>query len=410
MALLSDARQSCGDPSEINFWATQTLSVYHSPFSLYMQSSMLWLSANCSTFVPFSSCLITLFGQFFFSSFYFLLITLPSSSKQAERARQFSALKHSHSAPLTEQEEHVLTLSLADIVTSCSTGLVKPSVVRDAFLKRTVIAHETTNCITEFLPDNHSNPYESDSRPFLGVPISIKDSFDIQGHDTTVGYARHAGCPAKSSSVIVDMLLSAGATLHVKTTVPTGLLGLETSSDLFGYTTNPYSSDHSAGASTGGGAALLAYKGSIIEVGSDIGGSVRIPAHFCGIYSLKASLGRFPQTGSATCTPGLQSIHAVTSPMAENLDDLEEFCHRFVDLSPWRYDHTCVPVPWRHFPTENKKFKFGVIWDDGIVPPSPACLRALNMVVDALKQQGHEVVDLLVSSYSLCTLWNFKFY
>lgn len=84
----------------------------------------------------------------------------------------------------------------------------------------------------------------------------------------------------------------------------------------------------------------MAAGGSKIEIGSDIGGSVRIPAHFCGIYSLKGSAGRFPSYGCATSMPGLEGIPIVSAPMAGNLDDLSEFWKRVVLSEPWQYDHT----------------------------------------------------------------------
>lgn len=126
----------------------------------------------------------------------------------------------------------------------------------------------------------------------------------------------------------------------MKTTVPAGLVGLETVSDVFGRTTNPYSKAHSTGASTGGGAALLACGGSKIEIGSDLAGSVRIPAHFCGIWSLKGSVGRFPTWGALSSMEGLEGIQIVTAPMAGSLADLEEFWQRVVLAKPWQYDHT----------------------------------------------------------------------
>lgn len=312
-------------------------------------------------------------------------------------------------------EESILRFSLAQIVDSCTIGEITPSTVRDVFLKQTLKAHAATNCIAEFLPNNSATPQEKDTRPFLGVPISIKDTCDYEGTDSTVGYSCNVNKPASSHSVIAQMLLDAGATLHVKTTVPTGLLALETDSDLFGYCSNPYNPGFTSGASTGGGGALLACGGSKIEIGTDFGGSVRTPAHFNGIYSIKASHGRFPETGMVSFCPGLQGIHLVTSPMAQNLEDLTEFCHRFVDLKPWVHCHTvsrlpdldlvcsvyqstrqCVPVPWR--PVEyqdatNRKLRFGVVWSDGITTPTPACRRALQLTVDALRNRGHEVVD-----------------
>ncbi|KAF8814251.1 amidase signature enzyme [Phlegmacium glaucopus] len=92
-------------------------------------------------------------------------------------------------------------------------------------------------------------------RSLMGVPVSIKDTVDIEGYDSTIGYSRNIGRPWATSSSIVRLLQDAGALIHVKTTVTTGLLAIETVSDIFGYTTNPYNPNHTVGASTGGGGA-----------------------------------------------------------------------------------------------------------------------------------------------------------
>lgn len=169
------------------------------------------------------------------------------------------------------------------------------------------------------------------------------DTVDIVGRDTTIGFSRNVGHPAMTSSAIVRLLQDAGAIIHVKTTVPSGLLSLETVSDLFGRTTNPYDQERTSGASTGGGASLVASGGSKIEIGSDVAGSVRIPAHWCGIWSLKGSVGRFPTWGSVSSMQGLEGIQIVTAPLAASLADLDEFWKRVVMAEPWRYDHTvCV--------------------------------------------------------------------
>ena len=170
--------------------------------------------------------------------------------------------------------------------------------------------------------------------------MTFADTVNIEGHDTTIGYSRNIGHPKSTSSAIVRLLQDAGALVHVKTTVPTGLVAIETISDVFGQTTNPYNPAFSAGASTGGGAALLACGGSKIEIGTDLAGSVRLPAHFCGIWSLKGSHGRFPSWGTESSMNGLESIPIVAAPMAGNLDDLQEFWKRVVSAEPWQYDHT----------------------------------------------------------------------
>ena len=140
--------------------------------------------------------------------------------------------------------------------------------------------------------------------------------------------------------VVVRLLRDAGALAYAKTTLPTGFLSFELSSDLFGRTTNPYNPSFSPGASTGGGGALLAWQGSMVEVGTDLGGSARYPAAHCGLYAVKGSHGRFPSAGCRECMPGLEAVPSITAPLARTLDDLEEFWRRVVAMRPWEYDHT----------------------------------------------------------------------
>lgn len=128
--------------------------------------------------------------------------------------------------------------------------------------------------------------------------------------------------------------------IHAKSTVPVALFAMETDSAIFGRTSNPYNSEYGVGASTGGGGAMVAWGASKIEIGSDVAGSVRIPAHTCGLWSLKGSVGRFPSIGNNSAMPGLESIPTLTGPLAGSLDDLHEFYRRVVEMEPWMYDHT----------------------------------------------------------------------
>ena len=196
-------------------------------------------------------------------------------------------------------------------------------------------SHTDTHTDTDTSADS-----DADDRPLSGVPISVKDCIDVAGCASTLGYTAFAHTSVRTSAPIVQLLQRAGALVHVKTTVPTGLFSMETTTSLFGRTSNPYNPAYSPGASTGGGAALLALGGSAIEIGTDVGGSVRIPAAFCGVYSMKATHGRFPSTGARTSTPGLESVPTVVSPLARRLEDLEEFWKRVMGLRPWEIDHT----------------------------------------------------------------------
>ncbi|KAG1726398.1 amidase signature domain-containing protein [Suillus lakei] len=325
------------------------------------------------------------------------------AAKQEERQRKLDELPSSFFEACTETDNKVLDLPLSELVQRHNAGLLSTASILNAYGKKVVSAQKATNCLAgvmiqeALVPKVPASPTGSDytqrPTPLSGVPVSIKDCIDIEGYDTTVGYSSKVNHPASSSAAIVRLLHDAGAITHVKTTVPPGLLGMETSSDLFGRTSNPYNEKYSSGASTGGGGALLACRGSVIEIGTDLGGSIRMPAHFCGVYAMRSSIGRFPCQGTLPPVPGLESVATTCSPMSRRLDDLEEFWKRVMEMRPWEYDHTCVPLPWRPINLQETKLKFGVVWEDGIISPSPACRRTLKWVCDALEKQGHEVVD-----------------
>lgn len=260
-----------------------------------------------------------------------------SAKKQKIIADQVAHHAQAYAEPLTDRDHEILKLSLADIVRDCSNGQLAPAAVLDAHAKRALAAHVNTNCLSDLMFDEALTAYAPD-RPFSGVPISIKDVVDVEGHDTTLGFSARAHKPAATNAAIVRLLRDAGALLHVKTTVPTGLLSFETESDLFGVTTNPYNAAFSPGASTGGGAALLAYQGSKVEVATDIGGSVRFPAAYCGLYGMRSSQRRFPSTGIHGVVPGLEGVET-TAPIARSLEDLREFWERVIGMKPWDYDH-----------------------------------------------------------------------
>ncbi|KAI8986893.1 amidase signature enzyme [Trametes punicea] len=303
-----------------------------------------------------------------------------------------------YAEPSADEDAKILALSLSQLVAACAEKSVSPLDVLRAYGKRALSAHAATNCLADVFFDDAERTARLvpslDPKPLAGVPVGIKDCIDVEGHDTTLGFSANTGRPARSSAPLVRLLRDAGALIYVKTTLPTACLSFECSSDIFGVTTNPYNPAFSPGASTGGGAALLAWQGTLIEVGTDIGGSTRYPAVYCGLYAVKGTLGRFPNTGCVSCTPGLEAVPTVTSPLARSLDDLEEFWRRVVEMKPWEYDHTCAPIPWTpvDFLTSGRKLRFGLIADDGVVPPTPAVARALHEVVTALRDQGHEVV------------------
>ena len=271
-------------------------------------------------------------------------VLLDSLRKRRELRNKLDALPAVYHSPSTDPDSKILALSLSQLVSACDDRSLAPTDVLEAYGKRCLLAHEATNCLADVFLDEaeatSSLAASTPHRPLHGVPITLKDCIDIAGHDTTLGYSAHVGHPAQQSAPIVRLLRDAGGLVYAKTTLPTGCLSFEVSSDLFGTTTNPHNPAFSPGASSGGGAALLASQGSMIEIGTDLGGSTRYPAAYCGLYTVKGSAGRFPSHGSVSCMPGLEAVPTITAPIARTLDDLEEFWRRVLSMKPWEYDHT----------------------------------------------------------------------
>lgn len=124
------------------------------------------------------------------------------------------------------------------------------------------------------------------------------DSVEIEGTDATVGFTRWASNPSTSSGALVSAARAHGAIIIAKTNVPQTMFSFECSNPLFGRAINPYSAEHTCGGSSGGEAAVLAQNGSALGIGTDIGGSLRIPAGYCGVYSLKPGAGRMSRAGT----------------------------------------------------------------------------------------------------------------
>lgn len=163
-------------------------------------------------------------------------------------------------------------------------------------------------------------------QPLFGVPMTIKESFDIAGLPTTWGHTRFAKNIAATDSTVVRQLKAAGAIFLGKTNVPPDLADWQSTNPVYGRTNNPHSHGRSPGGSSGGSAAAVASGMVPIEYGTDIGGSVRVPAHFCGVWGHKTSWGLISKAGHdhpALQAAGHDGILSIAGPLARNPEDLE---------------------------------------------------------------------------------------
>jgi amidase len=158
--------------------------------------------------------------------------------------------------------------------------------------------------------------------PLHGLPMTVKESYDVAGLPTTWGLTELKDNIAKENAVVIDRLLGAGAVLFGKTNVPRLLADWQSFNDIYGTTNNPWDVTRSPGGSSGGAAAALAAGLTGLESGSDIGGSIRNPAHFCGVYGHKPTYGLVPIRGHAQ--PGVVAAAdiSVVGPLGRSADDL----------------------------------------------------------------------------------------
>ena len=157
--------------------------------------------------------------------------------------------------------------------------------------------------------------------PLHGLPVTIKDNIDIAGTDSTLGLRSRQNQPALVDAPVVKLLREAGAIILGKTNIPQLLLAQETDNALFGVTNNPWDLTRVPGGSSGGEAAAVASGMSPLGFGTDIGGSIRIPCHFCGVAGIKMTLDRWSNRGSSTAIPGQELVRSQVGPIARRVSD-----------------------------------------------------------------------------------------
>ncbi|MCJ1474063.1 hypothetical protein MMC13_002721 [Lambiella insularis] len=284
-----------------------------------------------------------------------------------------------------------------NIVQALAYGSVTAAAVNTAFLHRATLAQSLTNCITELLPERAMNratylddyyaQHHKPIGPLHGLPISVKEHIGMKGLGLNAGYVAWWDRVADEDARVRQILWHAGAVFHARTTQPQTLMHLETDSNLYGVTVNPYNRDLSAGGSSGGEGALIGLKGSCLGIGTDIGGSICSPAANNGLYGLKPTAFRVPTDGWSSTMPGADPIVTVVGPLSTSIAGIKMFMKIILDTKPWLSDPALIPLPWNsslHInPTQ--PLKIGVIWHDNVVKPHPPVTRALRTMVSKLQ-------------------------
>ncbi|KAG9230383.1 acetamidase-like protein [Amylocarpus encephaloides] len=308
----------------------------------------------------------------------------------------------------TSKESEIINSDAEDILSKIHSRAWTSVEVTKAFCKASIVAQQLTNCLTEILfpealkraqfLDDHLAKTGEVIGSLHGLPISLKDCMKTPPYPSSIGMACYANEPTTEETVLVTILRNLGAVCYVKTTVPVAMMMMETISNVWGETNGAYHSGTSPGGSSGGEGALLAMRGSPLGVGTDIGGSIRIPSAFNGLYGLKPTFGRFPVHGGQSGITGQDFIYANNGPMSRSLPALKLYCSAVLSSSssPWNLDPKCLAIPWRsHTITPpSRPLRFGIISDnDGEITVHPPILRGLALTKAALEAAGHAVFE-----------------
>jgi Asp-tRNA(Asn)/Glu-tRNA(Gln) amidotransferase A subunit family amidase len=235
-----------------------------------------------------------------------------------------------------------------------------------------------------------SNKDKDQVGPLHGVPLSIKSSIDVAGHRCEAGTRLRAGHIASEDAPLVARLRAAGAVILGVTNTPELLMAWETDNLLYGRTNNPWDLTRTAGGSSGGEAAAIAAGLSAGGVGSDGGGSIRVPAHFCGICGLKPTPGRIPSTGHFPKSGGPFALIGVVGPMARTIEDVRTL---FEVMAGWDDGDPCAaPVEVRELHEKTvEAVPIGFFEDDGRTPVTEETREAVKHAALALSNSGFHV-------------------
>ncbi|HEY4961119.1 MAG TPA: amidase [Candidatus Limnocylindrales bacterium] len=291
--------------------------------------------------------------------------------------------------PVTQQ-------SASDLLGLLRTNKISALELADEYIRQIERLNPQLNALVDFDTERVRVQARASDRPgslkgpLAGLPMTVKSSISTAGYHCEIGSLVNRGNIPTKDATVVARLRKAGATILGTTNCPEYLMAYVTDNLLHGRTNNPWNLDYTPGGSSGGESAAIAAGMSAGGLGSDSGGSVRVPAHFTGICSLKPTPGRIPGDGHMPPCIGPFSFLGAIGPMARTIDDVALLFHALAGQDP--SDPVSPPIALRS-PSldEIKRLPIGYFEDDGLTPVTPETRQAVRDAAQALRAQGFDV-------------------
>jgi len=305
----------------------------------------------------------------------------------------------------TRESKRLTSLSAAEMAAGVRRGETKTTALIEAHLERIENVNPKLNAFVHVDADEARRQAQAaevalesgkELGPLHGVPLTIKSSIDVKGWPCTCGSRLRADYAAETDAPLVSRLRRAGAILLGNTNTPEFLMAYETDNRIAGRTNNPWDLNRTPGGSSGGEAAAIAARCSAGGVGSDGGGSIRVPAHFSGICGLKPTPGRIPATGHFPGSAGPFALLGVVGPMARTVGDVKLLFE--VMAGPDDGDPMAAPVPVRNPRREEVRcLRVGFFEEGGRIPVTKETRAVVRNAAAALRDAGHGVEEFVPS-------------
>ncbi|KAF1442129.1 Vitamin D3 hydroxylase-associated protein, partial [Spheniscus mendiculus] len=299
------------------------------------------------------------------------------------------------------QKDAILSLPLLELTGRLQEGSLSPKTVLYTYLEKALEVTQQTNCLRHFIPECEEQLQEIQRQRekglLYGIPVSIKDHIGHKGHLSTCGLVQCLGTLVQEDSVLVKVLKRQGAIPFAMTNVPQSLFNYDCSNPIFGQTLNPFNHQKSPGGSSGGEGALIAGGGSILGIGSDIGGSIRLPSSFCGLCGLKPTAERLSVWHTHLLNVDVCSrptpVPCTLGPMARDVDSLALCMKALLCQDMFQLDPTVPPIPFNEeVYSSSAPLRVGYYDTDGYFPLPPCMRRVVWETRGALQAAGHQLV------------------
>jgi fatty acid amide hydrolase len=307
-------------------------------------------------------------------------------------------------APDAPPRDALVDYSAAEIARRIASGELSSADVVESYLARIAEVEPKIHAVAVPRFDQaRREAQEADARrargeqlpPLHGVPITIKECFYLAGTPCCIGLDRLRHELAEEDGALVRRLRRAGGIVLAKTNLPQLMIWHECDNPVYGRTNNPWDLSRTPGGSTGGEAALIAARGSPLGLGNDLGGSIRVPCHFCGIHGLMTTSFRLPRSGSRRTLRGMDAVISRSGPMARHVEDLELALSVLADSSDRYIEPETQRQPMGSSQEVNLRGLRIAFWtDDGYFPSSRAVRRAVQQAVETLAERGAVVEEI----------------